>query len=195
MSHPDFTALMDRIDGLISLEEANTLRRYASTAARAIVEIGAYHGRSSVALAYGAAERTPTEQRVWSIDPHADFVGFYGGQFGGMDRAAYYQNLLDSGFANRVALINLPSTTVAQVWSQPVGLLFIDGDHSFDAVCADYAAWRAHLSAKAHIIFDDALDPACGPHQLISEEVRLGNLRIVETVGKLVVTVPTQHGH
>ncbi len=195
MSYPDFPDLMGRIDGLISLDEAQALRRYARATTAAIVEIGAYRGRSSVALAYGVAEHTPAQPRVWSIDPHADFTGFYGGQFGGADRVAYYQNLLDSGFADRVALINLPGAAVAQIWSRPVDLLFIDGDHSLQGVTADYTAWKRHLSPQAHIIFDDALDPACGPHQLISEQVRSGHLQIVETVGKLVITVPTPHAH
>jgi hypothetical protein len=41
----------------------------------------------------------------------------------------------------------------------PVGLLFVDGWHSTDAVVADVESWRPHLAPDPIVVFDDHPDP------------------------------------
>src|SRR5690606_12799566 len=65
-------------------------------------------------------------------------------------------NVRANGYANQVSLIRDFSVKAAEKWSAgPVGLLFVDGDHRYDAVRADVSAWAAHLASDAVIAFDD----------------------------------------
>ena len=168
--------------------EAAFLTRYASwLGAGCIVEIGSWRGASAIALARGIAQQ-PASQRsmVYCIEPHTAFVGVYGGRFGPADRTAFYQNMLESGQSETIALINLPSLEAARCWRLPIGLLFIDGDHSQAAVEADVAAWEGHVIEGGYIFFDDAMDPAIGPRQAIAKLLAGGGYRHIAEEGKIV---------
>lgn len=130
-----------------------------------IVEVGSYRGRSAVALGRGSldGQRVP----VYAIEPHAEFVGERGGEFGPADRAAFYQAMLRTGCYQVVRLVNLTSEAVAPNWAQPIGLLFIDGDHSEPGVRRDWACWSPQLTADAIVAFDDS--DWAGPAKLIGE--------------------------
>lgn len=133
-----------------------------------IVEIGSFRGRSAVALATGA--KVP----VYAVDPHETFEGVLGGRYGAEDRGAFYRAMLRTGMYQRVRLINLPSAVVARAWEHPVGLLWIDGDHTYEGVRRDVDAWQRHLTKNAIIAFDDATDPEIGPYHVIEELLRDG---------------------
>jgi predicted O-methyltransferase YrrM len=149
-------ALVESIEGWLGREEIELLleRAAAVTALQGMVEIGNYRGRSTVALALGA--RRGSGAPLYSIDPHHPFVGPRGGRFGPEDQAALYANLTRAGVGAQVHVVALESRAVAASWSGPaLGLLFIDGDHRYDAVRADFTAWRPHLSPGAAVLFDD----------------------------------------
>jgi predicted O-methyltransferase YrrM len=149
-------ALVEGIEGWLAPEEIRLLIGCAARvpAAAAIVEIGNYRGRSTVALALGA--RRGRRAQVYSIDPHAEFVGPRGGSFGREDQAHLYANLTRAGVGAGVNVVSLGSLEIAATWSGPaVGLLFVDGDHRYEAVRADFEAWRRHLSPGAMVLFDD----------------------------------------
>jgi predicted O-methyltransferase YrrM len=170
------------VEGWLSLDEAHFLFELAEVANGPIVEIGCYRGRSSIALACGASANV-SSPKVFSIDPHEVFEGELGGRFGPDDRPAYYRNLVASGFAAKVSLINLPSTKVASIWDQPVGLLFVDGDHRYEAVRQDLEAWAPKIAPSAVIAFDDASAP--GPRQVIAETLDSGSFKLLRSVGKI----------
>lgn len=133
---------------------------------QAIVEIGTYQGASAVAL--GEGSRNGNKAHVYSIDPHdlpgertttgkgplpANPVDYTDPAI----RRAAQRNIRDAGLDSIVTLIRGFSTDVAAEWPQeePVGLLFIDGDHRQSAVRRDYAAWEPHLAETAYIAWDD----------------------------------------
>ena len=179
---PAHLRAVDRIEGMISLREADLLYRLAGRAngCGCIVEIGSYRGRSTVALAEGASSSA-----IFAIEPHEVFEGVLGGSFGARDRAHFYRAMLRSGAYERVRLVNLPGTVVAPGWSEPVALLWIDGDHSYEGVRGDWEAFKPHLAAGALVAFDDSIDERIGPHRLIAELVESRELTIVERVDKV----------
>jgi hypothetical protein len=112
-----------------------------------IVEIGSFKGKSAVALASGQALGCFAETGlVYCVEPHLPFTGLYGGVFGAQDRRDFYAIMLETGFVERVCLINLRSDVAAKGWKQPIGLLFIDGDHTLEGVRSDISAWEGHLT-------------------------------------------------
>lgn len=76
--------------------EAAFLSRFASwLGAGCIVEIGSWQGASAIALARGARRQVRAQRSmVYCIEPHATFVGVYGGRFGPQDRTAFYRALV-----------------------------------------------------------------------------------------------------
>ncbi|MBL8861233.1 MAG: class I SAM-dependent methyltransferase [Planctomycetes bacterium] len=148
--------LAEDVEGWMSREELALLHELAARVPRVqcVVEIGNYRGRSTVALALGARHGSGAD--VYSVDPHAEFTGPRGGHFGREDMAHLYANLARSGVGAHVRVVTLPSVSVARAWTGPrVGLLFVDGDHRYEAVRADYEAWRPSLAPGAVIAFDD----------------------------------------
>jgi glycosyltransferase involved in cell wall biosynthesis len=121
------------------------------------------------------------------VEPHREFVGFYGGNFGPDDRAAFYEAMLKTEAYKNVALINLSSETVTPGWKEPVGLLFLDGDHTYEGVRRDFESWEPHLIVNGLIAFDDSTDPKCGPSRLIGEILNNPTFEVVKTVGKITL--------
>lgn len=180
----------EKTEGMISFDEGLTLYSLAKKAETGcIIEVGSYRGRSSVFLAKGseAGEGLP----VYAVDPHESFIGVLGGVFGPVDRKAFYKTMLETGCSEIVSLINLSSDKFAMNWDKPVSVLWIDGDHSYEGVLADFENWSPHLADKASIAFDDATDPNLGPFKLIDELLSSGKFIKVNAVGKVVILEPT----
>jgi len=172
-------------EGMTSIEEAKFLYDLAREVRQGcIVEVGAYRGRSTVALGRGSIDghRVP----VFTIEPHQPFTGVLGGKFGPPDAGAFYRAVLETGCYHVVRLISVSSEQVVQNWQVPVSLLWIDGDHRYEGVRRDFESWRPYLSDAASVVFDDASDSAIGPYRLISEIVG-PEFRKVKEFGKITV--------
>jgi len=177
---------LGRTEGMTSLEEAKLLYELArEVRSGCIVEVGAYRGRSTVALGRGSLDghRVP----VFAIEPHQSFTGVLGGRFGSADAGAFYRAMLETGCYHVVRLVSLSSEQVVQGWRLPVALLWVDGDHRYEGVRRDFESWRPHLIKGATVVFDDAADPAIGPHRLIAELLATGGYEKVKEFGKMAV--------
>jgi len=152
------------VQGSVTEAEAAALMRLAADVPSdaCIVEVGSHRGRSTAALALGA-KGAP----VYAIEPHEEFEGMYGSSFGPADRRAFFENMLRVGVVEDVRLVNLSSEVVSKGWTRPIGLLWIDGDHTFEAVRRDFEAWQPFLRPGAVVAFHDALDPDGGPAKVI----------------------------
>jgi predicted O-methyltransferase YrrM len=174
----------EKIEGWLKLEACELLfAAAASVRSGCIVELGSFRGRSTVALCAGstAGSRIP----VYAIEPHEHFVGYKGGVFGPSDRRAFFKTMLTTRFASLVRLINTTSQVVAPGWDKPVSLLFVDGDHRYESVLADFAAWRPHLVHGAIVIFNDATGAGTGI--VMRDMEREGVLTPVQTVDRLAM--------
>ena len=185
-----FHQLMTDLRGGITPQEGSLLRRLASECRDGcIVEVGSFRGKSAVALAFGVrdVEAPAARPEIYCIEPHRPFTGFYGGQFGPVDRGAFYAAMCDTEAFREVALVNLSSEEVTPSWTRRVGLLFIDGDHHYPGVKRDFDSWDPHVRQGGIVAFDDAQDPECGPHRLVHEILGSGRYDLVERLGKIVV--------
>ncbi len=152
------------VQGSVTEAEAGELMRLASEVPpeACIVEVGSHRGRSTAALALGA-----NGAPVYAIEPHELFEGVYGMTFGPEDRRAFFENMLRVGVVEDVRLVNLSSEVVSKGWTRPIGLLWIDGDHTLEGVRRDFEAWEPFLRPGGVVAFHDATDPDGGPAQVI----------------------------
>lgn len=136
-----------------------------------VAEVGSFKGKSTCWLASGLMRRhAPADKpvtaagRVHAID---HFTGSPEHQPGGThpdpDIAAhgstlpaFRANVERLGLADRVEAIQSPSLKAAAAWNRgPLRLIFIDGDHSYEASKADFDAWRPHVAPGGLIAFHD----------------------------------------
>lgn len=172
------------IEGQISRAEAQTLVQLASQVNKdaVIMEIGSYRGRSTIALAFGS--RLGHQNRIYSVDPHDEFEGVGGGKFGPEDQAYLYRNIIKAEVGDLVSIISLPSADAARAWSKAnIGLLWIDGDHRYEAVRSDFNAWSRYLLPGAVVAFHDV--DLLGVRRLIEELLQAGKIVKISRVGLL----------
>ncbi len=144
------------ISGWLNRKEAELLFELASTVppGQDIVEVGSYLGRSTAFLAQGASAAGVT---VHAVDP------FDGGQLQLVSREEnfdtskqFWRNMREIGVAERVeAHVTTSTSAAASYVGRPVGLLFVDGNHSEKAVYADGSGWAPHLAPRCLLAFDD----------------------------------------
>lgn len=156
---------LETLDGLISAEVGELLHNHAAVvpASNAIVELGSYKGKSTAYLARGAIIGYGAP--VLAVDAWSEEVSAWRNRVLERLPSATYHEFLDqlkrAGVQKQVTPVRSMTTLAAEMWGEsigngnPVGLLYIDGDHHFEAVMADFRAWRPHLSDDALIIFDD----------------------------------------
>ncbi len=119
---------------------------------RDIVEIGSYLGRSTAYLALGA----PPGCTVHAVDPFNNgSLQLVRGER--MDTSKQFlRNMEEIGVSDRVeAHVGTSVEGAASYRGRPVGLLFVDGDHSAEAVFADGSSWAPHLAPGCLLAFDD----------------------------------------
>ncbi len=161
--------LVDRVDGWIGKREANYLYLLAKEGAKkgAIVEIGSWKGKTTTLLA--KASQAVRGKQVYAIDPHK----------GGPDQeksgykevnteAEFRKNIRDAGLEDIVIPMVMTSERAAKEWNKPIGLLWIDGDHSYELVTKDFLLWSPHLSQTGIIALHDTYSWE-GPRRVVKE--------------------------
>jgi len=128
---------------------------YAVTRAlrpRTIVEIGSARGKSTCTLALAC--RQNAYGTVYAIDPHEPNAWTDLGAAG--DSHTFLQDRLRAyGLRDWCEIIRKTSADAAREWSQPIDLLFVDGDHTYGGVKRDFESFRHWLSPSAIVLFHD----------------------------------------
>jgi len=135
----------------------------------AVVEIGSFKGRSTCWLASGLKRRAASdpgakpaavhaidhftgspEHRPEGTHPDPDIAAH------GSTLPAFRANVARLGLGEFVEPVVSPSLAAAARWQGgPIRLLFIDGDHSYQASRADFHGWKPHLAPRALLCFHD----------------------------------------
>jgi len=169
----------EAIDGLIHPREGLLLYVLARRAAQLgnIVEVGAYKGRSTWYLVQALRDaRSP--YKVISIDPHLD-----PGQ-----RDAYFETLNRHGLMEWVdPRVGFAHQVAQSFGDEPVGLLWIDGDHSYRAVKEDFDDWFPRLRADGWYAMHDTVNAWEGPTKLARE--LLGHRADLADIGVVWLTL------
>ncbi len=160
-----------------------------------VVEVGSFKGRSTCWLAAGLQQRG--SGTVFAVD---HFTGSPEHQPGGThpdpDIAAhgstlpaFTANIARLGLTNLVTPVVASSLAAAAGWTGGlIRLLFIDGDHSYEASKADFEAWRPHLAPGSLVGFHDVgawegvstfYEELLSRQRGLTQEAAINSLRIV----------------
>ena len=164
--------LVNGTPGFLSEREARFLMLAAAAAPAdgAIVEIGSFKGRSTVGLAYVA--RRYGLGSVVAIDPHTSPSTTDPDLGSGTSSYDEFQeNLRRAGVTDAVDCRRAFSQEVARDWRRPIRLLWIDGDHLYEAVKRDLALFRPYLAPGAIVAMHDVLGTWPGPLRAFVEDV------------------------
>lgn len=113
------------------------------------LEVGTYQGRSLIAAMLDA------QVPGFAVDPHVTSPGdpF---PFGDQDRAALMANLVRTGLAWKVRILDMQSEWASRGWpGHHIGILFIDGGHDLASVRMDLNGWLPFVDDQAYVCFHD----------------------------------------
>jgi predicted O-methyltransferase YrrM len=176
------------VEGWLSDAQGRALFRAAAatTGRGAIVEIGSWKGRSTTWLASGARL---AGRRVYAIDPHRRSREYPGVE----TEHEFLANLARNGLTAVVEPLVMSSEEAAARIAGPVELLFIDGDHSYEAVRRDAELWLPRLIDGGTVMFHDVATAAySGPRRVVRKMVcRSRRFHRIGRVGSMVVAQRT----
>lgn len=137
-------AALAGVDGWLSDREMQFLVTLAAypTCAGEILELGAYRGKSTIALAHGA--RLSDDATVHTIDP--------------LPGEPLLKNLRQAGVHEQVVHYQAPSTDETPIWSTPLRLLWHDGANDLATVDDDLTRLTPWLVDGAIVAFHDVLN-------------------------------------
>jgi predicted O-methyltransferase YrrM len=134
-------------------DDAAVLRAVAR-GRRRVVEIGVYEGSSAVVL----CEVLDAGAELHLIDPFGQqgsaLPAGWGATEGASKRVVARAKRRADG--PRVTWHVDYSAAVAARWSEPVDLVFIDGDHSEEGARADWDGWNGFVAPGGVVLFHDA---------------------------------------
>lgn len=132
---------------------------------RVVVEIGSYVGASAVFLASGLVDGATVTSRIFCIDTWKNDSMTEGK----LDTWTQFQTNT-AHFGDIINPLRGWSTEVVEKIAEPVDLLFIDGDHSYEGVKSDVNAWFPKLGPASIVVFHD-IGWARGVQRVVKEDV------------------------
>jgi predicted O-methyltransferase YrrM len=133
---------------------------------KTIVEVGVFEGFTTREL----ADASDSDATVYGVDPF--FTGRLGACWGLAIAKAYNRDHISRG---KVKLIRGLSTEVGDRVPKIVDYVFIDGDHSWNGICADWAFWTNRVARGGIIVLHDVL-PIKGQSQFGSHDFFLRHI-------------------
>lgn len=183
----------NRVEGWCPVEQGEMLFEAAKRVANdeLIVELGSYMGLSTAWLAFGSSAGYGA--RVVSVDAHdPEYMKRKGG-----GSQSLVRNMRQLGLD--VDMIAGYTTDVAKsafrfgIERESIALLYIDADHAYESVSADFFAWFRFLRPDAVIIFDDYTSDHPGVVRFVRTIRDLGVIEHGEIVGHAYKTVLACH--
>ncbi|MCB1643928.1 MAG: class I SAM-dependent methyltransferase [Pseudomonadales bacterium] len=194
---------IESVKGFLHPEEGAALYEHCLQAARSgpVLEVGSYCGKSTVYL--GAACKV-SGRTLYAVDHHRGSEEHQLGEeyhdpevydqtVGLVDTFRLFRQTMRAASLEETVVPVVASTAVAaRDWQTPLGMVFIDGGHSFAAAQTDYECWTPHILAGGilaiHDIFPDPADGGQAPYTIWKQALDSGlfeDLGIVNTLGFL----------
>ncbi len=174
------------VKGFLSDKEAKKLQELFLNVHHlgAVLEIGTYCGKSTLNFAHVAKE---INGLVYTVDHH---IGSEEHQLGeeyfdqeNFDEALNRVNtipLLQKNLEEVKEITNIipiigDANTISQSWQTRLGMLFIDGSHSFESANNDYENWKhlieKHGALAFHDIYEDPSKGGQAPYKVFQKAI------------------------
>jgi hypothetical protein len=181
-----------KIEGWLSESETDLLIATAIktcvdlAAPQNIVEIGSYHGKSTVALGNVVKTLFP-KAKVFAIDPHDGIVGASDQGLHTLPSSLqdFKNNIAEEGLNEVVELIQDFSYNVK--WIRPIHMIFIDGLHDYPNVARDFWNFSEWIVSNGYIAFHDYSDYYPGVQAFVSELLQTNKYNKIEMANSLIV--------
>ena len=172
----DIQKITDQVDGWLGRREGPYLYSLAKIGSQlgVVVEIGSWKGKSTIWLAKGC--EAVLGAKVCAIDPH-----------GGGSEKEFRQNIRLAGVEPFLIPIVKTSMEAVKGWDQPIGLLWIDGDHSYESVRNDFFCWEPYVVERGMIALHDTYSWE-GVRRVVDEEIlKLDRFRVLGQMDSILV--------
>jgi predicted O-methyltransferase YrrM len=165
------------VDGWMTEGQAAALYDAAAACAPGgtIVEIGSFHGRSTIVL----ASACPPDATVIAIDPHAgndrgpqEIEGFVAEADD--DHVRFLRNLAEAGVADRVTHLRMFSDDALREIDGRIDVLYVDGAHRYAPARADIVQYGARVRDGGTMLIHDSFS-SIGVTLAIMRELAFGS--------------------
>lgn len=146
-------ALIASIEGWLSDEVAQLLMSFsARESSGAIVEVGSWKGKSTIAMALANPNR-----KIYAVDP---FTGSQEHEYLADEPVDTYSEFLSNiqkyNVHKQITTLRMTSQDAVNEVSDSVSMIFIDGSHEYDDVKLDFDIWFPRLTPGGVILFHDS---------------------------------------
>ena len=151
-----------------------------------VVELGSHMGKSSCYI--GSAIKASGHKNVklhcvdlwtkgdskkqYSIrEPNKQYGQWYHAQ---QTYDNFIKQIAQFGLSDIVEIHMSDTTALSKSWTEPIDLLFIDGDHLYEGVHADWNNWSKFVKVGGYVMFHDYNDNWTGVQKVVDTEVNYG---------------------
>ncbi|MEW6306713.1 MAG: class I SAM-dependent methyltransferase [Verrucomicrobiota bacterium] len=176
---------VDAVEGWLNDAEGRLLYRLARNASNAgvIVEIGSWKGKSTIWLGHGSHDGPNVN--VHAIDPHTGSPEHHQNSRLVWTFDQFQQNIKTAGVDDVIVPHVDFSTKVAQSFTKPVSLVFIDGQHDYESAKQDYESWYPKVVEGGVMAFHDTTGWD-GPRKVVVDHLfkshHFKNVRFVRSI-------------
>lgn len=164
---------MSNRPGWMSSDELAAIRTQAS-GARDVLEIGTYCGLSTEALldaTTGMVFTVDPFERGETVPPHPQ-------------QRAWIEPLVRD---HPERLVVIPARSQDLIWSHPIDVLMVDGEHSYAACSADLESFGRYIRKGGILFLDDYIDPYLDVLKSWEDFSLQSDFEPLEQVGKLAM--------
>ena len=193
---------IDKLKGFMPQHEGIALTKWSEkfSSIGPIMEIGSYCGKSAIYLSKGAILN---DQLVYTIDHH------FGSEEHQIKEEYFDSEIFDYKNQrvntlpllikniNKIQVKNIVpivsnSVDIASKWDAKLGMVFIDGGHSFKAANNDYVSWskkkKKNGALVIHDIFENPDEGGQAPFEIFQKALK-NNFEVYERVDTLACLI------
>ncbi len=193
---------IDKLKGFMPKHEGIALTKWSEkfSSIGPIMEIGSYCGKSAIYLSKGAILN---DQLVYTIDHH------FGSEEHQIKEEYFDSEIFDYKNQrvntlplliknmNKIQVKNIVpivsnSVDIASKWNAKLGMVFIDGGHSFKAANNDYVSWSTKIKKNGalviHDIFENPDEGGQAPFEIFQKALK-NNFEVYERVDTLACLI------
>ena len=193
---------IDNLKGFMPQHEGIALTKWSEkfSSIGPIMEIGSYCGKSAIYLSKGAILN---DQLVYTIDHH------FGSEEHQIKEEYFDSEIFDYKNQrvntlpllikniNKIQVKNIVpivsnSVDIASKWNAKLGMVFIDGGHSFKAANNDYVSWSTKIKKNGalviHDIFENPDEGGQAPFEIFQKALK-NNFEVYERVDTLACLI------